>query len=253
MSRLAVAAVLLVLLLAPVAAYAIDPQAPASLGATLDDVVQNTSEPEVTQAVRLLVLMTALTVLPGLLLLMTPFTRFLIVFALLRQALGLQQSPPNQVLVALSILLSLVVMQPTLEQVNNAALQPYLAGQITTGQAYDRAVVPLREHMVTHTRRSDLGTAIRIAKLPKLETIDQVPTTVVMTGYLLSELHAAFVAGVKVYVPFLVVDLVVSSALLGMGMMMLPPVVISLPFKLLVFVLMDGWTLIIVGLARGAA
>ena len=253
MSRLARVVFVVAALAIPVAAYAIDPQSPNSLGAALDGVVQDASDPEVTQAVRLLVLLTTLTVLPGLLLLMTPFTRFLIVFALLRQALGLQQSPPNQVLVALSILLSLVVMQPTLEKVNDAALQPYLEGQITTGEAYDRAIGPLRDHMITHTRRSDLGSAIRIAKLPKLETIDQVPTTVVMTGYLLSELHAAFVAGGKVYVPFLVVDLVVSSVLLGMGMMMLPPVVISLPFKLLVFVLMDGWTLIIVGLARGAA
>lgn len=240
-------------ILAPVAAYATDPAAPASLGAALDGAVQATSEPQVSEAVRLLVLLTALTVLPGLMLLMTPFTRFLIVFSLLRQALGLQQSPPNQVLVALSLLLSMVVMQPTLTEVNDQALQPYLAGELTTGQAYDRAVVPLRARMIAHTRRSDLVTAIQLASLEKPETLDQVPTPVVMTGYLLSELHGAFVAGVKVYVPFLVVDLVVASTLLGMGMMMLPPVVISLPFKLLVFVLMDGWSLLIVGLARSAS
>jgi flagellar biosynthetic protein FliP len=206
-------------------------------------------DPSVSSAVRWVVLLTSLSFLPGLVLLTTPFTRYLIVFSLLRQALGLQQSPPNQVLVGLSLLLSLAVMQPTWTAVDSAAVQPYLAGEIDTSTAYSRAVGPLRSHMLANTRREELATALRVAHVPRPETVDDLPTSVVITGYVLSELETAFVASVKVYVPFLVVDLVVASVLLGMGMMMLPPVVISLPFKLLLFVLMDGWSLLFLSLA----
>jgi flagellar biosynthetic protein FliP len=205
-------------------------------------------DPQVSSAVRWIVLLTSLSVIPGVVLLMTPFTRFVIVFSLLRQALGLQQSPPNQVLVGLSLILSLAVMQPTVTEVHDHALKPYLDGEISTGQAVDTALVPMRHFMLNATRREDLQTAIRIARIPRPRTLDELPTTVVVTGYVLSELETAFVTAVKVYLPFLVVDLVVASILLGTGMMMLPPVVISLPFKLLLFVLMDGWSLLVLGL-----
>lgn len=210
-------------------------------------------DPSVSSAVRWVVLLTSLSFLPGLVLLTTPFTRYVIVFSLLRQALGLQQSPPNQVLVGLSLLLSVAVMQPTWTTVDTDAVQPYLAGEIDTSTAYGRAVGPLRAHMLANTRRDELAAAIRIARIPRPSHVDELPTSVVITGYVLSELESAFVAAVKVYVPFLVVDLVVASVLLGMGMMMLPPVVISLPFKLLLFVLMDGWSLLFVSLAAGGA
>jgi len=206
---------------------------------------------EVSTAVRLLILLTALSFVPAMVLLMTPFTRFVVVFALLRQALGLQQSPPNQVLVGLSLLLSMVVMQPTLTEVNDTALQPYLDGAITSEQAYTEASGPMRRFMLHNMQREELATAIRVGRVERPETIEDLPITVVTTGFVLSELRAAFVIGVKIYLPFLVVDLIVASVLLGMGMMMLPPVVISLPFKLLVFVLMDGWSLLVTGLVGG--
>jgi flagellar biosynthesis protein FliP len=202
-------------------------------------------------SVRLVLLLTALSLLPGLLLAMTPFTRFIIVFSLLRQALGLQQSPPNQILVGLSLALSLLVMQPTLERSWEDGVRPYMAGEIATMEAYDKAIVPLREFMLRNVQRDDLATAMRLSRMPRPEGLSDIPTPVVVTGFVLSELRTAFVIAVKVYVPFLVVDLVVASTLLGMGMMMLPPVVISLPFKLMVFLLMDGWGLLVTGMVGG--
>ncbi|MEZ4235198.1 MAG: flagellar type III secretion system pore protein FliP [Myxococcota bacterium] len=214
----------------------------------LSDLAQATNEPEVAQAVRWIVALTAMTVLPGIVMLMTPFTRIVIVLSLVRQALGLQQSPPNQVLIALALVLSMAVMQPTLEVVQRDAVQPYLAGEIETGAAWDAAMGPMRRFMLAHTERDELRTAIKIARIPRPETLDDLPLTVVVTGYVLSELQTAFVTAVKVYLPFLVVDLVTASILLGTGMMMLPPVVLSMPFKLLLFVLMDGWSLLVLGL-----
>jgi flagellar biosynthesis protein FliP len=231
-----------------IAAHAQDPAF-----ANLASSVGPGSEAEVSSAVRWIVMLTTLSLIPGIVLLMTPFTRFVIVFSLLRQALGLQQAPPNQVLVALSLIMSVAVMQPTLAQVQSSALQPYLDGQMDTGQAYTAAVGPMREFMLAHTRREELQTAIRVARLEKPETLDDLPVSVVVMGYVLSELESAFVSAIKVYVPFLVVDLVIASILLGTGMMMLPPVVISLPFKLLLFVLMDGWTMLVLGLTGATA
>lgn len=199
---------------------------------------------EVSTAVRLLVLFTAMSFLPAMLLVMTPFTRFVIVFSLLRQALGLQQTPPNQVLIGLSLFLSLLVMGPTLDQVQDNALEPYLAGQMETGEAIDAGLAPMRDFMLANVRKQDMATVLDIAKLEP-ETVEDVPTPALVSAYLLSELRTAFIIAIKVYIPFLVVDIVVASVLLGMGMMVLPPVVISLPFKLLLFVLMDGWGLLI--------
>ncbi len=199
---------------------------------------------EVSVAVRLVVLLSAMTFIPAMILVMTPFTRFVIVFSLLRQALGLQQSPPNQVLIGLSLFLAMLVMQPTLDQVNANAVQPYMNGEIETAQAMDAAIGPVRAFMLANVHSDDMQTMMRIARLPRPETLDDIPTSAVVSAYMLTELKTAFVIAIKVYIPFLVMDLVVASVLLAMGMMMLPPVIISLPFKLLLFVLMDGWGLL---------
>ncbi len=200
---------------------------------------------EVSTSVRMVMLFTAMTFLPAIVLVMTPFTRFVIVFSLLRQALGLQQSPPNQVLIGLSLFLSAMVMGPTIDQVYDEALQPYIAGELTTGDALGTAMVPMRRFMLANMHREDLATAQSIARIPRPETLHDIPTRVVVSAFVLSELKTAFIIAIKVYVPFLVVDIVVASVLLGMGMMVLPPVIISLPFKLMLFVLMDGWGLLV--------
>lgn len=206
--------------------------------------------PASSSAVQMIVLLSAIAILPGLVTLTTPFVRFVVVLSLVRQALGLQQSPPNQVIVALAIVLSAVVMRPTIDLVDQQALTPYLAGQIDTPTAFVAAAGPMRQFMLHQVRRDDLQASIRIAHIERPATVDDLPLPVIVTGYVLSELRAALVIGVKVYLPFVVIDLIVASVLLGSGMMMLPPVVVSMPVKLLVFVLMDGWTLLLVGLAR---
>lgn len=219
-----------------------------ALGEAMEGAITATGSEQVSTSVRLIVLFTTLSFIPGMLMLMTPFTRFVMVFSLLRQSLGLQQSPPNQVLVSLSLMLSLVVMQPTFKEVNDNALQPYLNSQIDTITFYNEAISPMRRFMLANTGRDELATSIRISRIPRPESLDELPTPVVVVAFVLSEIKTAMVTAVKVAIPFLVIDLVVSSSLLGMGMMMLPPVVVSLPFKLLVFVLMDGWDLLIIGL-----
>jgi flagellar biosynthetic protein FliP len=217
----------------------------------IENATSGETEEGVGQAVRLIMMLTALSVVPAILLLMTPFTRFVIVFSLMRQALGLQQSPPNQVLIGLSLALSLVVMQPTVTEVNTLAIQPYMAGEMTTTDALSVGMAPMRKFMLANVQRDDLASSLRISRIERPTSIDEIPSSVVVTSFVLSELRAAFSIAVKVYIPFLVIDIIVASVLLGMGMMMLPPVVISLPFKLLIFVLMDGWTLLVTGLAGG--
>lgn len=246
---LRLAAVLLALAL-PAMALAQDGPTP-TLAEGVTEVVESAAADEVDGAVRLLVLLTSLSLIPAILVLMTPFTRFVIVFSLLRQALGLQNAPPNQVLVGLAIMLSLVVMQPTLTQVHEEALQPYLDGKIATTEAMERAVTPMRTFMLHNVERPDMEAALKIARLDKPGSVADIPTPVVVTAFVLSELRASLVIGLKVYLPFVVLDLIVSSILLGMGMMMIPPVVISMPFKLLLFVLMDGWSLLLTGLVAG--
>ena len=236
----------------PLIAFAQDVMPPTVADGVMG-VVEDAAADEVDSAVRLLVLLTSLSVLPAILVLMTPFTRFVIVFALLRQALGLQQSPPNQVLIGLSLMLSLVVMQPTVTEVHETALQPYLDGEIQTTEAIERALDPMRTFMLANVEKEDLQASMKIARMERPQTVDDVPTQVVVTAFVLSELRAAFVIGIKVYLPFLVLDIVVASVLLGMGMMMIPPVIISLPFKLMLFVLMDGWGLLVSGLVSGYA
>ena len=191
---------------------------------------------------------TVLAVAPALLLMMTSFTKIFVVLGLTRNALGLTTVPPNQVLAGLALFLSLFIMQPVLSVLNDTALQPYLDGSIDLGGAVEAATGPLREFMLGLTREDDIALMTRAGTLENPASPEDVPLLTLIPAFMLSELRAAFIIGVVIFVPFLVVDLVVSSALMSMGMMMLPPVMISLPFKLLLFVLVDGWSLIITSL-----
>lgn len=195
-----------------------------------------------------LVAITLLSVAPSLLLMTTSFTKVFVVLVLTRNALGLQGTPPTQVLAGLSLFLSLFIMGPVLGQMNDQGIQPYIHGEMTFGQGLDAAVVPLKGFMLEHTRESDIALMTRAAATPNPNTKADVSMTTLMPAFMLSELRSAFIIGFVIFVPFLVIDLVVSGALMSMGMMMLPPVMVSLPFKLLLFVLVDGWTLVITAL-----
>lgn len=195
-----------------------------------------------------LIAITLLSVAPSLLLMTTSFTKIFVVLALTRNALGLQGTPPTQVLAGLSLFLSLFIMGPVLGDMNDAGVQPYLNGEVSFTEGTSAAIAPLREFMLDHTRESDIALMTRAADDANPETRADVPMTTLMPAFMLSELRSAFIIGFVIFVPFLVIDLVVSGALMSMGMMMLPPVMVSLPFKLLLFVLVDGWTLIITAL-----
>jgi flagellar biosynthetic protein FliP len=197
------------------------------------------------QSVVIILLLSLLAVAPALILMLTSFTRIVIVLSLTRNALGLQTIPPNQVVIGLSLFLSLFVMFPTLSQMNKDALQPLLKGDITTKVAYDRATVPLKTFMLKQTRKSELNLFINASKQPKPKTSKDVSMATLIPAFVLSELKTAFIIGFVIFIPFLVIDLVVSSSLMSMGMFMLPPVLVSLPFKLLLFVMVDGWALIV--------
>lgn len=211
------------------------------IGVTLGD----GSEPVGASALSLLLLITVLSLAPAILVLMTSFTRIVIVLGFVRTSLGTQQMPPNQVLIGLALFLTLFIMSPTLSQVNEQALQPYLKGEITQTDALQKASVPMKEFMYKHTREKDLLLFMNYTKTEKPSTFQDIPITVLVPSYALSELKTAFQMGFMVFVPFLVIDMVVASTLMAMGMMMLPPVMISLPFKILLFVLVDGWYLVI--------
>ena len=195
-----------------------------------------------------LLAITLLSVAPSLLLMMTSFTKIFVVLALTRNALGLTGVPPNQVLAGISLFISLFIMGPVLGEVNETGVQPYLDGDLTFSQAVEEGSEPLREFMLGQTREDDLALVTRAADQPNPETRDDVGILTLIPAFLLSELRSAFIIGFVVFVPFLVIDLVVSSSLMSMGMMMLPPVMVSLPFKLLLFVLVDGWGLIVTAL-----
>ncbi len=230
-------------LLVPAAAMA-DPGLPALTVHTLAGGAQNYS-----LSLQLLALMTALTLLPALLLTMTAFTRIVIVLGILRQAIGAGQTPPNQVLLGLSLFLTFFVMTPVLNKINETAVQPYSAGTIEASVALERAVVPLRKFMLGQTRETDIATFVRISGGNGFATPDDVPLSLLIPAFLTSELKTSFLIGFLLYIPFVIIDLVVASVLMSMGMMMLSPVLISLPFKLMLFVLVDGWALVIGTLA----
>lgn len=239
----------LVVTLTAAAALAVptDPTAPtdpASPAPPVDITVNGVPSTPSTSVIVLLGI-TLLSVAPSLLLMMTSFTKILVVLSLARNALGLQGVPPNQVLAGLAMFLSIFVMLPVGTEVNDAAVQPYLAGEVSFQEALDRAEDPLREFMVSHTREEDIAILTRAADQPNPESPETVPMGTLVPAFMLSELRSAFVIGFVVFVPFLVIDLVVASVLMALGMMMLPPVMVSLPFKILLFVLVDGWGLIV--------
>ncbi len=204
---------------------------------------------EYSVSIQILAVMTALSLLPAAVMMMTSFTRVIIVFAILRQALGLQQTPSNQVLVGLSLFLSFFIMSPVLDEVNRDALTPYLAEEITSLDALKRAEQPFRHFMLGQTRENDLDLFIRLSGRTDIESPQTVPLNILIPSFVTSELKTAFQIGFMLFIPFLVIDLVVASILMAMGMMMLSPLIISLPFKLMLFVLVDGWALIIGTLA----
>ncbi len=200
--------------------------------------------------VRILLLLTLLSFIPAILISVTSFTRLIIVTHFLRQALGTQTMPPNQVLIGLSLFLTFFIMQPVIERVNQDALQPMLNGEITEMQALEKACDPLREFMLRYTREKDIALFLDIAKEPKPSNKQDIPMRVVIPSYMISELKSAFQIGFAIFLPFLVIDMVTSSVLLSMGMMQLPPIMISTPFKILLFVMVDGWNLVIGSLVK---
>lgn len=206
----------------------------------------DTQDPQnVSTAIQLLLLITVLSMAPAILVMVTSFTRIIVVLSLVRNAIGIPQLPPNQVMIGLALFLTAFVMAPAIKTINKEAVQPYLNGTITQQEAFNRGEAPLRAFMLKQTRQQDLGLFLKLSDSPKPETVDDVPTYVLIPAFAISELKTAFQMGFVMFVPFLIIDLIVSSALLSMGMMMLPPVIVSLPFKILLFVLVDGWYLII--------
>ncbi|WP_223066784.1 flagellar type III secretion system pore protein FliP [Paenibacillus caui] len=203
-----------------------------------------------TSSLSILLLVTVLSVAPAILVLMTSFTRIVVVLGFVRSSLGTQTTPPNQVLIGLALFMTLFVMSPTLSDVNKVALQPYLKGQISQTQALEKAAVPMKKFMYSHTRNKDLQLFLSYTKTEKPKSYEDIPITVLVPAYAISELKTAFQMGFMIYIPFLIIDIVVSSTLMAMGMMMLPPVMISLPFKILLFVLVDGWYLVVKSLLQ---
>jgi flagellar biosynthetic protein FliP len=198
-----------------------------------------------TLSIQTLITLTALTFLPAALLMMTGFTRIIIVLSLLRHALGTQTSPPNQVLLGLSLFLTFFVMAPVMDKIYADAYLPLTENRITFPQALERGAVPLRKFMLKQTREADIGLFARMANLQKLESPDDIPMRVLIPAFVTSELKTAFQIGFVIFIPFLVIDMVVASVLMSMGMMMMSPVMVSMPFKLMLFVLVDGWHLLL--------
>ncbi len=205
---------------------------------------------EASIALQIVFLLTILSVAPAIILLMTPFTRIVTVLGFLKKALGTQTTPPNQVIVGLSLFLTWFVMQPQIKEINDTALQPYLAQEIGWRDGLDRAMKPMRTYMIRQTGENELATMVRISHMPRPHSIDDIPNAVLIPSYVISELKSAFIIGFLIYLPFLVIDMVVASLLMSLGMMMLPPVMVSLPLKLILFVSVDGWNLVTHGLVR---
>ncbi|MBI5587527.1 MAG: flagellar type III secretion system pore protein FliP [Deltaproteobacteria bacterium] len=204
----------------------------------------------VATAIQIVLLLTIVTLAPAILLMMTSFTRLVIVFSLLRQAIGVQQAPPNQVVIGLSLFLTFFVMSPALNTINEKALKPYMAGSLSQEVAFTNAIDPLREFMLKNTREKDVELFLKLSKSDAPRTKKDISTLTLIPAFVTSELKTAFQIGFLIYLPFLVIDMVVASVLMSMGMMMLPPVMISLPFKLMLFVLVDGWYLLVGSLVQ---
>ncbi len=241
-------AALLATLVDPGAALAEEALSPATLSLALDGA---TAPEGIASTLEILGLLTLVSVAPSILLMATCFTRIVIVFAFLRQAIGIQQLPPSQVLVGLAFFTTLFVMAPVGDRIRLAAYEPYVAREIDARTASARAVAPVRGFMLQHTRESDLDLFHEIAGRDEVAELEDVPITTLLPAYMISELRTAFEIGFMIYLPFLVVDLVIASMLISMGMIVLPPIVISLPFKLMLFVLLDGWNLVVASLVSG--
>ncbi|WP_460837620.1 flagellar type III secretion system pore protein FliP [Noviherbaspirillum agri] len=203
-----------------------------------------------TLSLQTLIFLTALTMLPAALLMMTSFTRIIIVLSLLRQALGTQTAPPNQVLIGLALFLTLFVMSPVLDKIYTDAYQPLSENKINMTQALERGAVPLKEFMLRQTRQADLALYVKLSNSPQLNGPEDVPLRVLVPAFITSELKTAFQISFAIFIPFLIIDMVVASILMSMGMMMMSPAIVSLPFKLMLFVLVDGWQLLIGSLAQ---
>lgn len=208
--------------------------------------VESSDQPQdIALSLQILALLTVLSLAPAILILMTSFTRIIVVFSFLRNALSTQQMPPNQVLIGLALFLTFFTMAPVWNQVNQEALQPYIRGEISQDAAFREAMDPLRDFMIRQTREKDLAMLVKVSQTPRPNTPADIPTYVLIPAFAISELKTAFQIGLILYIPFLVIDMVVASTLMSMGMMMLPPMMISLPFKLLLFILVDGWNLVV--------
>ncbi len=199
---------------------------------------------EFTQGVQILILLTILTLAPSILIMTTAFIRIIIVLALTRQAIGTASLPPNQVLAGLALILTFFVMAPTINKINDTAVQPYLKNQITQQVALEKASVPIREFMIKHTEEKEIAMFLKMAKLEKPKNWMEVPTYIILPSFVLSELKTAFIIGFVIFLPFLVIDIIVASILVSMGMIFLPPTTVAMPFKLILFVIIDGWYLI---------
>ncbi len=226
-------------------------QAPAAPGFDLTNMAQGMVGPDnVLTSLFIVFLITILSLAPAILVMTTSFTRIIVVLGFLRQALATQQTPPNQVLIGLALFLTFFIMMPTYRQVNDQALQPYLNGQLTQQEAFEAALEPVRLFMFKQTRPGDLALFLQISGEGRPDTPDDVSTLVLIPAFIVSEMTTAFQIGFLIYIPFLIIDMVVASTLMAMGMMMLPPIFVSLPFKIIMFVLADGWRLLLGSLAR---
>ena len=236
---------LICLLLAPVSAIAVQGLPTITLG-----IGQATDPAEVSTALQILIVLTILSVAPAILLMTTGFTRIVIVLSFVRQAMGTQQAPSNQIIIGLALFLTFFVMAPVFTQINDNALQPYLNNQINQDVALDEAVKPMRAFMFSQVSEKDLQFLVDISRSPQPDNADDISLLTLIPAFMLSELKRAFQMGFLLFVPFLMIDMIVASILMAMGMMMLPPVIVSLPFKILLFVLVDGWTLVVGSLVQ---
>ena len=225
--------------------------APSPTFSILPQIQNADGEEDYALPIQMLLLVTVLSIAPAIVIMTTSFTRLIVVFGLLRTALGTQQAPPSQLIAGLALFLTFFIMYPTFSTIHDTALSPYIAGEISQNEAFDRTVGPMKAFMLTQTREKDLMLFMDLANVTVFNSADEVSLHILIPAYVISELRIAFQIGFMIFLPFLIVDLVVASVLMGMGMMMLPPIMVSLPLKLLLFVLSDGWYLIVESVIRG--
>jgi flagellar biosynthetic protein FliP len=230
---------LVILLLCGIAAEAA-PQIP-KINIGIDEA---TNPRDVSLTLELLFLFTILSLAPGIIMMTTAFTRVVIVMLFLQRALSLQEMPPKQVIVSIALFISFYIMAPTFSEINTNAIQPYMSGQMPFAEAFDKGLIPMRNFMFKHVREKDLEVFLNMSKSPRPKNFDEVPTHILLPSFVLSELRTAFIIGLLLFIPFIVIDMIVASTLMSMGMIMLPPIMVSIPFKILVFVMVDGWNLL---------